>query len=102
MKVDDILTLIKAGYTKEDIEKMTDDASPVPAPQPSEESPTDEPAEPEKPKPTEAAQPEESSIAKEIADLKKQILTLSLVNHAADIPNEADKLESALKKLIGG
>ena len=101
MKVDDILTLIKAGYTKEDIEKMTDDASPVPAPQPSEESPTDEPAEPEKPK-TEAAQPEESALAKEIADLKKQILTLSLVNHAAEIPNEADKLESALKKLIGG
>lgn len=100
MKVDDILTLIRAGYTKEDIEKMTD-ASPVPAPQTSEESPTEEPAEPEKSKP-EAAQPEESALAKEIADLKKQILTLSLVNHAAEIPNEADKLESALKKLIGG
>ena len=100
MKVEDILTLIKAGYTKEDIEKMTD-ASPVPAPQASEESPTEEPAEPEKPK-TEAAQPEESALAKEISDLKKQILTLSLVNHAAEIPNEADKLESALKKLIGG
>lgn len=100
MKVDDILTLIKAGYTKDDIEKMTEDASPVPDPQTSEESPTEEPAEPEKPK--EAAQPEESALAKEISELKKQILTLSLVNHAADIPNEADKLESALKKLIGG
>ena len=100
MKLDDILTLIKAGYTKEDIEKMTDDASPVPAPQTSEESPTEEPAEPEKPK--EAAQPEESALAKEISELKKQILTLSLVNHAAEIPNEADKLETALKKLIGG
>ena len=100
MKLDDILTLIKAGYTKDDIEKMTEDASPVPAPQPSEESPTEEPAEPEKPK--EAAQPEESALAKEISELKKQILTLSLVNHAAEIPNEADKLESALKKLIGG
>ena len=101
MKVDDILTLIRAGYTKEDIEKMTD-ASPVPAPQTSEESPTEEPAEPEKPKASEAAQPDESALAKEISDLKKKILTLSLVNHAADIPNEADKLESALKKLIGG
>lgn len=100
MKLDDILTLIKAGYTKEDIEKMTDDASPVPAPQTSEESPPEEPAEPEKPK--EAAQPEESALAKEISELKKQILTLSLVNHAAEIPNEADKLETALKKLIGG
>lgn len=100
MKVEDILTLIRAGYTKEDIEKMTD-ASPVPAPQTSEESPTEEPAEPEKPK-AEAAQLEESALAKEISDLKKQILTLSLVNHAAEIPNEADKLESALKKLIGG
>lgn len=100
MKLDDILTLIKAGYTKDDIEKMTEDASPVPAPQTSEESPTEEPAEPEKPK--EAAQPEESALAKEISELKKQILTLSLVNHAAEIPNEADKLESALKKLIGG
>ena len=100
MKLDDILTLIKAGYTKEDIEKITDDASPVPAPQTSEESPSEEPAEPEKPK--EAAQPEESALAKEISELKKQILTLSLVNHAAEIPNEADKLETALKKLIGG
>ena len=102
MKIDDILTLIKAGYTKEEIEKITDDASPVPAPQTSEDSPTEEPAEPEKPKAAEAAQSEESALAKEISDLKKQILTLSLVNHAADIPNESDKLESALKKLIGG
>ena len=98
MKTEDLILLVKAGYTKEEINALT--SSPVP-PQPAPaESPKPEPAETEK---TEAAaKPDDTPVMKEILDLKKQIMNLSRSQNAADIPNEADKLETALKKLIGG
>lgn len=90
MKVSDIITLINAGYTKADIDKMTaDDVQPV----------VDTKPEPEpEPKP----EPQTDPVMTELKALKDQISKMSITQNAADIPNEEDKLKAALAKLIGG
>lgn len=90
MKVSDIITLINAGYTKADIDKMTaDDVQPV----------VDTKPEPEQePKP----EPQTDPVMSELKALKDQISKMSITQNAADIPNEEDKLKAALAKLIGG
>ena len=90
MKVSDIITLINAGYTKADIDKMTaDDVQPV----------VDTKPEPEpEPKP----EPQTDPVMSELKALKDQISKMSITQNAADIPNEEDKLKAALAKLIGG
>ena len=90
MKVSDIITLINAGYTKADIDKMTsDDVQPV----------VDTKPEPEpEPKP----EPQTDPLMTELKALKDQISKMSITQNAADIPNEEDKLKAALAKLIGG
>ena len=99
MKIDDILTLIKAGYTKEDIEALNsapaDEPKKEPAPEPKKEEPKPEP----EPKPEED---KESKVLKEMQELRKSIMKLAVVNGAAEIKDNKDKLEEALKKLIGG
>ena len=99
MKIDDILTLIKAGYTKEDIEALNsapaDEPKKEPAPEPKKEEPKPEP----EPKPEED---KGSKVLKEMQELRKSIMKLAVVNGAAEIKDNKDKLEEALKKLIGG
>ena len=99
MKIDDILTLIKAGYTKEDIEALNsapaEEPKKEPAPEPKKEEPKPEP----EPKPEED---KESKVLKEMQELRKSIMKLAVVNGAAEIKDDKDKLEEALKKLIGG
>ena len=99
MKIDDILTLIKAGYTKEDIEALNsapaEEPKKEPAPEPKKEEPKPEP----EPKPEED---KESKVLKEMQELRKSIMKLAVVNGAAEIKDNKDKLEEALKKLIGG
>lgn len=90
MKVSDIITLINAGYTKEDIEKMTEDESkPV----------VDTTQEPE---PETKPEPQTDPVMTELKALKDQISKMSITQNAAEIPNEEDKLTAALAKLIGG
>lgn len=101
MKVDDILTLIRAGYTKEDIEAMNQAPAEQPKPEPKPEVKKEEPKTPEpeaKPEP----KPEENPVLKEMQELRKSIMKLAVVNGAAEIQDEKDKLNEALKKLIGG
>lgn len=89
MKVSDIITLINAGYTKADIDKMNADEQPV----------VDTTPEPEpEPKPETQTDP----VMSELKALKDQISKMSITQNAADIPNEEDKLKAALAKLIGG
>lgn len=99
MKIDDILTLIKAGYTKEDIEALNsapaEEPKNEPAPEPKKEEPKPEP----EPKQEDE---KESKVLKEMQELRKSIMKLAVVNGAAEIKDDKDKLEEALKKLIGG
>lgn len=96
MKVNDILDLIRAGYTKADIEAM--EAAPTPAP-------AEAPAKPaEDPKPAEA-QPAEAKadpVMEELKALRDQVSKMNLAQGAAAIPDEEDLMKKALAKLIGG
>ena len=90
MKVSDIITLINAGYTKADIEKMTEEESkPV----------VDTAPEPE---PEKKPEPQTDPVMNELKSLRDQISKMSITTNAAEIPNEEDKLKAALAKLIGG
>ena len=90
MKVSDIITLINAGYTKADIDKMTaDDVQPVVDTKP-------------EPEPEQKPEPQTDPVMTELKALKDQISKMSITQNAAVIPNEEDKLKAALAKLIGG
>lgn len=97
MELNDIILLIKAGYTKADIEAMN-------APEPEPAKPAAEPEkkqEPAKPAPEQqAVKPD--PVMDELKQLKDQISKLSISQNAASIPDPVDKLNAALAKLIGG
>lgn len=101
MKVDDILTLIRAGYTKEDIEALNQEPAEQPKPEQKPEAKKEEQRTPEPEAKPESKQ-EEDPVLKEMQELRKSIMKLAVVNGAADIKDEKDKLNEALKKLIGG
>ena len=98
MDLNDIIMLIKAGYTKADIEAMT-----KPEPQP-ETKPSKEPETKQEEAP--AAVPQQTvkadPVMDELKQLKDQISKLSISQNAASIPDPVDKLNAALAKLIGG
>lgn len=97
MELNDIILLIKAGYTKADIEAMT-----KPEPQPEQHAKEPEPKQEEAP----AAVPQQTAktdpVMDELKQLKDQISKLSISQNAASIPDPVDKLNAALAKLIGG
>lgn len=92
MKTEDLLLLIKAGYTKADIDAMNEKQD-VPEAKPADHVPDPEPKQEEK---------TEDPVMTELKALKDQIRKLSVTHGAADIPKEEDKLQAALAKLIGG
>ena len=95
MKTEDLLLLVKAGFTKEDIAALNqdpEDKQPEPAPKPEAKQPEPEPA----PVP---AMPDLSGLLKEIQDMKKTMSTLALVKNTEEIKPEKDKLQEALSKL---
>ncbi len=97
MELNDIILLIKAGYTKADIEAMN-------APEPKQEQQAKEPEKKQEEAP--AAIPQQSAktdpVMDELKQLKDQISKLSISQNAASIPDPVDKLNAALAKLIGG
>ena len=108
MKVNDILDLIRAGYTKADIEAMEAEQTPAPAPVPAKPAADPKPAQPAQPaadpKPAEA-QPAEAKadpVMEELKALREQMSKLSLAQGAAKIPDQEDLMKKALEKLIGG
>lgn len=97
MELNDIIMLIKAGYTKADIEAMT-------KPETEQAQPAKEPEktpEPEKPA-VEQQSVKPDPVMDELKQLKDQISKLSISQNAASIPDPVDKLNAALAKLIGG
>ena len=84
MKLEEVIKLIDAGYTKEDIQGMLQ-----PAPQPAEE-PKAEPAPAPKP---------EDPVLKELQELRKAVKAMTIVTGAADKP-AATSVDDVLNKLI--
>ena len=106
MKVNDILDLIRAGYTKADIEAMEAEPKPAPAEVPAKPAADPKPAQPAQPaQPAAEAQPAEAPADPVLAELKamrEQMNKLSIAQGAAKIPDKDELMKTALKKLIGG
>lgn len=100
MNIEQIIKLIDAGYTKEDIEKMNQPASdPAPAP----EAKQPDPAQPEQPKPEEKkpeSEPVNAQMLKELQDLKKAVFAMNIMQSSQPAQPESvdDILAKALKE----
>lgn len=86
MKLEEVMKLIDAGYTKEDIQGFMQpkkEEAPVPA----------EPAQP--------AQPEqpENAVLKELQELRKAVKAMTIVTGAAEKPAEKS-VQDILDKLV--
>ena len=102
MKVNDILELIRAGYTKADIEAM-EAVKDAPAEVPAKPAADPKPAQPAQP--AAEAQPAEAKadpVMEELKALRDQVSKMNLAQGAAAIPDEEDLMKKALAKLIGG
>lgn len=97
MKLENVLKLIDAGYTKADIDAFTSDRPAEPA-----EEPAPAPAEPVKADPAPAPAPDNSEVLQAIAELTKSIKAYNIVNGAVKEPGKDEALTNALSKLIGG
>lgn len=103
MTVNDILDLIRAGYTKADIEAMESEPKPAPAEVPAKPAADPKPAQPAQP--AAEAQPAEAPADPVLAELKamrEQMNKLSIAQGAAKIPDKDELMKTALEKLIGG
>jgi hypothetical protein len=100
MNVEQIIKLLDAGYTKEDIEKMNQPAQ-DPAPAPEEKQPESVPAPEAKPeeKKTES-EPVNNQMLKELQDLKKAVYAMNIMNSSQPAQPESvdDILAKALKE----
>lgn len=98
MKIEQIIKLIDAGYTKEDIEKMNQPAAdPAPAP----EEKQSEPAQPEQVKPEEKkteSEPVNNQMLKELQDLKKAVYAMNIMNSSQ--PGQPESVDDILAKAL--
>lgn len=98
MKLEEVIKLIDAGYTKADIDAFTASAA-DPQPAASAPAPSPEPAPAEAPA---EAKADNTEVLTAIAELTKSINRMNLVNGSAKVPDKDDALNAALSKLIGG
>jgi len=108
MNIEQIIKLIDAGYTKEDIEKMNQPAAdPAPAPeakQPEQAQPEQakpEPAKAEQPKPEEKkpeSEPVNAQMLKELQDLKKAVFAMNIMQSSQ--PAQPESLDDILAKAL--
>ena len=103
MNIEQIIKLIDAGYTKEDIEKMNQPAAdPAPAPeakQPEQAQPEQakpEPAKPEEKKPE--SEPVNAQMLKELQDLKKAVFAMNIMQSSQ--PAQPESLDDILAKAL--
>ncbi len=85
MKLEQVMKLIDAGYTKEDIQKLI---QAEPAPAPAQPDPAPEPA-----------KPADNAVLTELQELRKAVKAMTIVNGAAPAPQEKT-VDDILKKLI--
>ena len=98
MNVEQIIKLLDAGYTKEDIEKMNQPAQ-DPAPAPEEKQPEPAPAPEAKPeeKKTES-EPVNNQMLKELQDLKKAVYAMNIMNSSQ--PGQPESVDDILAKAL--
>ena len=100
MNVEQIIKMIDAGYTKEEIEKMTQ-----PEPEPKQEpklepEPKQEPKPEPKPEPKQEPKPADDPVLKELQDLKKAVYAMNIMQSSQPPKSESvdDILAKALKE----
>ena len=101
MKVNDILDLIRAGYTKADIEAM-EAVKDAPAEVPAKPAQPAQPATDPKPAEAQPAEAKADPVMEELKALREQMSKLSIAQGAAKIPDKDELMKTALEKLIGG
>ena len=88
MKVEEVIKLIDAGYSKDEIDKML---QPEPEPKP---DPEPEPKPDSEPK----AEPEIDPVLKELQDLKKAVYAMNIMNSAQPEQKSVDDILAASLK----
>ena len=88
MKVEEVIKLIDAGYSKDEIDKML---------QPEPESKPDPEPEP-KPDSEPKAEPEIDPVLKELQDLKKAVYAMNIMNSAQPEQKSVDDILAASLK----
>ena len=88
MTVEEVIKLIDAGYSKDEIDKML---QPEPEPKP---DPEPEP----KPDPEPKAEPEIDPVLKELQDLKKAVYAMNIMNSAQPEQKSVDDILAASLK----
>lgn len=96
MNVEQIIKMIDAGYTKEEIEKMTQpEPEPEPKPQPEPKTEQEPKQEPEpKPQPKTAEDP----VLKELQDLKKAVYAMNIMQSSQ--PPKPESVDNILAKAL--
>lgn len=92
MKVEEVIKLIDAGYSKEEIDKML---QPEPEPKP---DPKPDPKPEPKPDPKPKAEPEIDPVLKELQDLKKAVYAMNIMNSAQPEQKSVDDILAASLK----
>lgn len=93
MKIEEIIKLIDAGYTKEDIQSM---AAPAPEPEPA-PAPAPDPA----PAPAADTAPNDmSAMLQELKDLKKAVYAMNIMN--TDVPAQKSVDDILAEAMKGG
>ena len=98
MNVEQIIKMLDAGYTKEEIEKMTQ-----PEPEPKQEpkpEPNPEPKPEPKPEPNPEPKPEPAldPVLKELQDLKKAVYAMNIMQSSQ--PPKAENVDDILAKAL--
>lgn len=96
MNVEQIIKLLDAGYTKEDIEKMNQ-----PAAEPASEEKQPEPAPAPETKPEEKkteSEPVNNQMLKELQDLKKAVYAMNIMNSSQ--PGQPESVDDILAKAL--
>ena len=98
MNVEQIIKMIDAGYTKEEIEKMTQ-PEPEPKQEPNQE-PKQEPKQEQKhePKQEPKQEPVNDPVLKELQDLKKAVYAMNIMQSSQ--PSKAENVDDILAKAL--
>ena len=92
MTLEQIVKLLDAGYTKEDIQKLQEpESEPKPEPDP---EPKPEPTPEPKPKP----EPEQNAVVKELQELKKAVYAMNIMQSKQPDKASADDILAKVLK----
>lgn len=98
MNIEQLIKMIDAGYTKEEIEKMTDPKQ-EPKPEPkAEQEPKPEPKAEHEPKPESKQEQADDPVLKELQDLKKAVYAMNIMQ--SNQPPKSNSVDDILAKAL--